>query len=92
MNPKNITSLLILLLVVGCAKEPESVSNTSNPEFNVEKLFVHDGCTVYRFSNSWRDHYFARCRQETETIGSHSEPCGKGCITRRDENIRTEYF
>ena len=90
-SPRFMASLLMLLLAAGCSKEPESVSSTSNPNIKAETLFTHDGCTVYRFEDGGRDHYFARCAKDTETVGTYSQSCGKGCVNQRDENIRTEY-
>lgn len=83
-------TLLIVLIVAGCAKEPESVARSTNPEIPVEKLFSHDGCTVYRFTDNGRLHYFARCGSGVETMATWTQVCGKGCIQERSENIRTE--
>jgi hypothetical protein len=76
--------VLIALLCAACNKVPEETSQTSNPNVKVEKLFTHDGCTVYRFYDGGRDHYFSKCENaKTQTISEQS--CGRGCV--RDEVI-----
>jgi ABC-type protease/lipase transport system fused ATPase/permease subunit len=77
-------TLLVIMLLVGmlnCAKKGilVNVSETID-DYYVEKLFKKDNCTVFRFYDGGRDHYFTDC---TETISSYS--CGKNCV--RDENI-----
>lgn len=83
-------SLLTAVLAVGCAKDPEKVERSTNPKVAVATLFTHDGCTVYRFEDGGRDHYFARCGDKAETISPKTTSCGKGCVSTRDENIRTD--
>lgn len=78
------------LLVAGCAKDPETISRSTNPEFDVSRLFSYDGCIVYRFYDNGRLHYFARCGSEVETIAAQKKACGKGCVKEHSENIRTE--
>lgn len=83
--------LFASLLAVACDAEPVRVSQTTNAEVPVALLFEHDGCKVYRFEDSGRNHYYVRCPKEaTQTIGSHEEPCGKGCMHTVDEGITTE--
>lgn len=83
-------SILTAVLAAGCTKDPERVERTTNPKVDVETLFTHDGCTVYRFDDG-RDHYFARCDNRSEVVAQHNESCGKGCTRSVDENISTEY-
>ena len=82
--------LLTGVLSVGCTKAPENEENSTNPTVAVATLFTHDGCTMYRLKDGWHNHYFARCGDKAETISPKSESCGKGCISTRDENIRTD--
>lgn len=75
---------LALLALVGCSRRAESsapagVVVDGVAEFRVERLFTHDGCTVYRFRDSY-ERYFTRCdgvaaRSDTQW----SESCGKNC-------------
>lgn len=80
---------ILCAALIGCSKTPEKVEMTTNPEIPVETLFTHDGCTVYRFVDVGRAHYFAKCPEAVEVIGTYSESCGKGCVSYHDENIRT---
>ena len=55
-------SLFVLALVAttGCLAEPIATAPTNNAGIQVDLLFEHDGCRVYRF----RDvsyHYYAKC-------------------------------
>jgi hypothetical protein len=77
-------SFLIALLCAACDKVPEETSQTSNPNVQAEKLFTHDGCTVYRFYDGGRNHYFSKCdNAKSQTISQQS--CGKHCV--RDEVV-----
>ena len=57
--------LLIAIGLSGCYRDPISVSLTENREFDVEKLFTHRGCTVYRFFDNGPK-YFTDCKGSTE--------------------------
>ena len=57
-------ALFVLLLLAGCFKDatPMAEDNRSPKakEFNVQFLFEHEGCRLYRFSDDTM-HYFASC-------------------------------
>lgn len=89
LTKKAIPILSLAVLLAGCGKEPERVERSTNPAIQVETLFRHDGCTMYRFEDGGRKHYFSRCGAVAETIGTHSELCGKRCTRQIDENITT---
>lgn len=61
------TLLVVVLLIVlsGCDVDPVSQSNTNNKEIQVDLLFTHDGCNVYRFNDGGNNHYFVKCRDAT---------------------------
>ena len=42
--------MIAALAVAGCTKAPE-YSSPAGREFVVDKLFTHEGCTMYRFSD-----------------------------------------
>jgi hypothetical protein len=44
-------ALLVACLLVGCGADAVSTAHTDNAQINVERLFDHDGCTVYRFQD-----------------------------------------
>ncbi len=49
------------LLLAGCLNKPVSTTATNNPELNLNLLFEHDGCKVYRFYDG-RSVYYTDCR------------------------------
>ena len=56
--------LIIGLGLVGClacAKEGTPVNAQGKADYEVEKLFTYEGCTVYRFLDV-RYHYWTDCR------------------------------
>lgn len=71
---KYIIGIFMLFLVTGCYKKAES-SSAVGGEFVVEKLFTHEGCTVYRFADGGGTRYFTNCNGAT----SWTESCGKNC-------------
>ena len=78
MNKKIMLSLAALAMVAGCEKPAESVAHTG-AGFTVERLFTHDGCTVYRFSDSSK-RYFTRCDGiAAQSTTTWQESCGKNC-------------
>lgn len=71
---KHLSIFIYLLLLSGCGHPEEAVVGTTNSSFKLERLFTHDGCTVYRFFDmSYR--YFTDCRGSV----SWEESCGKNC-------------
>jgi hypothetical protein len=89
MNSAKILVLISCIGMAGCNQPAEIVSSSTNPKVPVETLFSHEGCTVYRFYDGGRNHYFARCPGVTETVGQYSQTCGKGCVRTESENIGT---
>ncbi len=66
------------LLVTGCNQPAASApAQTTNPSIPVEKLFDHEGCTVYRFRDASRNVYYAKCADGGHTHWRQS--CGKNC-------------
>lgn len=78
-------TLAALVLLVGCmeAKQAES-SSAAGIEFRVDRLFTHDGCTVYRFTDAGYNRYFTRCdgSVSSDVSWSDSYQCGKARCTR----------
>ena len=79
------TTLLIALcaaMLAGCARGPVATAATDNAQIKVERLFDHDGCTVYRFWDSG-PRYFVKCRDgSARTEWSENYPCGKSMCRR----------
>jgi hypothetical protein len=58
--------LAALLFLAGCTiQQPiSSVTPKNNRSYEVEYLFEHDGCRVYRFQDGTTWVYFTNCRGE----------------------------
>lgn len=85
-----ILIVLIAFIVSSCAKDPVSVSRTSNPDVPIALMFEHDGCKVYRFTDDGNHHYFAKCDNSSSISETHIKCVGKSCSTK-DELITTIY-
>ncbi len=83
----NRTAMLTLLAAVACTNDPVSVSGTNNRQIQVDELFEHDGCKVYRFEDGYRDHYYVRCKDTQPAQTLSTESCGKNCT--RPVDIQT---
>lgn len=81
-------SIILVVFIFGCAGDPELRSATENPDYSVDTLFTHDGCTVYRFDDAGKFRYFANCKSG-QTSTTWAESCGKNCIS--DVAIQTGY-
>lgn len=73
--------LISILLLSGCYKDPEAVE-VAGKGYNVGKLFVVDGCSVYRFYDGGRYVYFSSCTGNTQSY----HQVGKISIT---DNVKT---
>lgn len=62
---KQLIIIAFLLVLFGCIKESQSKSTPSNTAFEIELLFEHDGCKVYRFYDG-RYVYYTDCRGTTQ--------------------------
>jgi hypothetical protein len=56
-----ILLVMVVILSAGCTKDALQSDQSNNSAFNVDPLFTHDGCDVYRFADGGRYIYFARC-------------------------------
>jgi hypothetical protein len=66
-----------------CVEPAVATAPSNNANIEVDTLFTHDGCTVYRFHDGTY-HYFVRCRDAQSASTLSRVPCGKNC-TRPDE-------
>ena len=66
--------VILAVLLSACQKAPESTKHVG--DFQVQRLFEVDGCTVYRFYDD-RTVYFTNCNNRATT--TYQENCGKGC-------------
>ena len=80
---KILLAMALGLALAACAQEGTGVpvdDTVGDASFNVQKLFTTEGCTVYRFHDSGRNHYFTNC---TSTTTTQTESCGKNCTTQK---------
>jgi hypothetical protein len=71
-------ALFLVLLLAACTKAPEQSTHLAGPgEFQIDRLFTHDNCTVYRFEDAGRYVYYTNCEGQTQS----SHGCGKSCTT-----------
>jgi hypothetical protein len=75
--------LCLCVLVSACIRPPVNTSQSNNPAFQLDKLFTHDGCTVYRFEDAAHYHYFTDCAGSVST----QQWCGKSCTY--DDTVET---
>lgn len=59
-----ILTILVMFAIYGFITYSHTIPN-SPPKYNIEKAFVHEGCTVYKFTegNFNKFHYFANCHE-----------------------------
>jgi len=78
--------LFVAASAAACVASPMETRASNNPEIDVEVLFQHDGCTVYRFRDGSTHHYFARCVGPAATTTTTTMISPK---KREDEEIPT---
>jgi hypothetical protein len=71
-----ILLLPLLLVSTACVAEPLATAPTNNSSIDVDFLFEHDGCRVYRFRDVGY-HYFARCDDAGHHASVLPDKCGK---------------
>ena len=71
---KRIALIAVLgLAITGCTKDPERVNTAGAGGFQVNTLFTHEGCTVYRFYDA-RTVYYVKCENgSARTSEEHME-------------------
>lgn len=81
---------LIALALLGCENDAEGTVRSSNSNFHVEQLFTVDECTVYRFRDGGRNHYFARCDRSTSISETQYYHHGKSGHSESHEVVTVE--
>jgi hypothetical protein len=90
---KRYIPALTLVLLAACRGDPpppQAVSRTSNPGFDIELLFKHDGCEVFRFVDG-DYHYYVRCKpgDTVNVVEQHERDCGEDCTETVQDEIPT---
>ena len=82
MKFKKISLIAICSLgLFACHNDPISTIQTDNNKIKIDKLFTHDGCTVYRFLDG-NYIYWVHCPNsgDESTMWTTEESCGKSCV------------
>ena len=84
--------MLVIFLLVSCENNKGINFPTSNSinEIKVEKLFISDGITVYRFYNGGRVVYFTNKKSEVKTLHDEYDPATKTTRTKVVETLCNE--
>ena len=63
---KKFLPVIVLLITTGCATgiPLQTKESENNKTYDVDYLFEHDGCKVYRFYDRGNYVYFTNCRGE----------------------------
>lgn len=78
---KYLILLLMAVTVTACLeKKAITAHKTNNPDVPVSLLFEHDGCSVFRFVDAERFHYYVRCATFGKQQTMYEYNCGKTCI------------
>ena len=65
-----------LLASTACMTEPIATAPTNNAGIEVDLLFQHDGCNVYRFRDVTY-HYYVKCNGAGPNASVLPDKCGK---------------
>ncbi|CAB4127431.1 hypothetical protein UFOVP75_193 [uncultured Caudovirales phage] len=82
-------AFFLALLLSGCNVTPPTYVSTSDPTTPLRVVFVHDGCTMYEFSDAGLPHYFAHCKDGTVDVGS-SQMVGDTNTPVNIQTVRTK--
>jgi hypothetical protein len=87
------TGLLVAvaaLLLTGCMHDALESGKAGN-DVTVEKLFTHDGVTVYRFSDGGYAHYYAvpSSGVRASAFSAWDESCGTNCTQHVTDEVPT---
>lgn len=82
--------LLLLVIVTGCGvKKGQKTIDVEGSNFELDFLFEHEGCRMYRFNDGGKWVYWSDCSGNTQS--SHRVSCGKHCYkTIQDQAITTQ--
>ena len=89
LKMKTLVSILVVAASLAACSKPPEASTSAGKEFVVEKLFTHEGCTVYRFSDD-RTVYYTKCGEEKISDTSWTTFCGKGCSKQVNVSTRKD--
>lgn len=68
-----VSILILLALLMGCESKSLEKQKTNNQKYEVDFLFEHDGCKIYRFYDRGSSRYFVKCANgDSKTISTHT--------------------
>jgi hypothetical protein len=79
---------LAVFFMVSCTADPVSTTQTNNKDIQVDLLFVHDGCSVYRFEDSGHYVYYTVCDGSNRSSASWEQQVGKTSYSTQVETVR----
>ena len=76
---KRAIAIAACAFVLAACGKPAERSTPAGVGFNVDRLFTHEGCTVYLFGDAGEYRYFTKCEgaASSNTNWSETRPCGK---------------
>lgn len=83
---KTFLLLAIVLLLSACRNDAKEI--TQNGNFQLELLFIQDGCKVYRFLDGGRCIYWSTCAGKLQRNWTSSS--GKSTVTHHDETVTVD--
>lgn len=90
MKTRSVLVCFSIVLLTGCIEDPVATDATDNAAMTVDRLFTHDGCSVYRFWDAGHLHYYTDCSGGTDAGHSETQSTGKSAYTRTEyEHIPT---
>lgn len=88
--PFLLLALVASLTLIGCeSRQSERSTAVGSGGYQVDTLFHHEGCTIYRFTDNLRSRYYSRCDGVQSSGVEWPESCGKNCT--RNQGIETSY-
>ena len=64
---------LTVLVLSGCEGAPPETTTHAGMGYEVSKLFTHEGCSVYRFSDYGNARYYTNCSGSTSYTSSNGK-------------------
>jgi hypothetical protein len=73
----SVKTLFLLVLVIICfschtQKPIEKAAPQNNPTYEIEYLFEHEGCKIYRFRDNGHYVYFTNCKGDITSVENDS--------------------
>jgi len=77
-----------MIFLSACTKKGKPIDLSQYGDFQLELLFEHDSCKVYRFVDGGRCIYWSDCRGKIQA--DYTTQAGKTTVTHHEETITTK--